>query len=149
MKSFSFRLERLLRLRTDQERQQARRLGEATQEETRLDQEIRDQESHLERIGDQLSSRPGERSSAGWLRTLALTAEAAADQLAGAETSREEARRRVIEERTRLAERATERKAIERLRELRSDEWSEALRRHEQKTTDEVAGRRHREGGDG
>lgn len=149
MKSFSFRLERLLRLRADQERQQARLLGEATREEARLDDELREQASHLERIEEKLTARPGERASAGWLRTLALTAEAAADQLAGTEASRDEARRRVGEERQKLAERATERKAIERLRELKAGEWHEAARRNEQKTTDEVAGRRHREGGDG
>lgn len=143
MKSFTFRLERILRLRTDAERQQARRLGDATQEEARLDAMVQDQATYLEQIGDRLAQQPGERMSAGWLRVLTLTADAAAEQLAEGERSRESARESVDALRERLKEARVERMSLEKLREKQQETWKDSERREERSAMDEIAGRRH------
>jgi flagellar export protein FliJ len=145
MKSFTFRLERILRLRTDAERQQARRLGEATQEEARLDALVQDQATYLERIGDRLAQQPGDRTSAGWLRVLTLTADAAAQQLQESARSRERARESVDALRERLPEARVERMSQERLRDRQEGTWKDSERREERSAMDEIAGRRHDE----
>jgi flagellar protein FliJ len=147
MKSFSFRLERILRLREQAEQGRARTFGAAAREEAQLDRLVRDQADYLASIGDRLAPKSGDQMSAGWLRVLTLTAAAAQQQLEDTEKSREDARKAADEARARLAEARVERRSLERLREKQQAAWGLEARREEQKTLDEIAGRRR--SGDG
>jgi flagellar export protein FliJ len=106
---------------------------------------VQDQATYLERIGDRLAQQPGERLSAGWLRVLTLTADAAAEQLAESERSRESARESVDALRERLKEARVERMSLEKLRGKQEESWKDSERREERSAMDEIAGRRHEE----
>ena len=147
MKAFSFRLERILRLREQAEQRQARRVGDAIKEEADLERLHREQVSYLEEIGDRLAPEPGQQLSAGWLRVLTLTATAAAQQLEEAARSHATARQVADDERGRLTAARVERKTLERLRERQAEAWQLATRRDERKQDDEDA-RRRTGGGD-
>lgn len=142
MKAFSFRLDRVLRLREQAEQRQAARLAAAAREQAELDGLCRDQASYVETVGDRVTPKPGAAASAGWLRALGLTAAAASRQLEEAEQSRETARRQADLERDRLANARVERKTLERLRERQHEAWRQAADRVEQAAIDEVAARR-------
>ncbi|MBX3147642.1 MAG: flagellar export protein FliJ [Gemmatimonadales bacterium] len=141
MKAFSFRLERLLRLRGDAEQRQAVVLGEAARAEAEMEGLCRDQHTYLAGMSDRLQPTVGQVTSAGMMRTLQLTGLAAANQLEQAEQERDEARRRADTERERLAEARRERKTLERLKENQRTAWRGEVDRDEQKTMDEIAGR--------
>lgn len=141
MKAFSFRLERLLRLRGDAEQRQAVVLGEAAREEAQMEGLCREQESYLAEMSGRLQPPVGQVTNAGMLRALQLTGLAAANQLEQAEQERDEARRRADVERDRLAEARRERKTLERLKENQRATWLGEVDRDEQKTMDEIAGR--------
>jgi len=146
MKSFSFRLDRILKLREGAEQRQARRLGQAVEAESMLARLCEVQESHLRAVGDQLLRAPGERLSAGMLRILRLASTAAANQLEDTERSRLEAEQAADSERERLAEARVERRSLEKLKEHQRTAWQEESGREEQKAMDEIAGRTKRDG---
>ena len=141
MKAFSFRLDRILRLRESAEQRQARAYGHAARLESELDRLCAEQATHLEQIGDRVAPAAGQHTSAGVLRLLSLTAEAAAQQLDLAHQDREEARQTASAERDRLAQARVERKSLERIRGNRHAAWKEAAGREDQKETDEIAAR--------
>ena len=142
MKAFSFRLERLLRLREDAEQRQARTVGEASRAEADLDQLVRDHTSHVESVGARVTPVAGQLTSAGLLRALHLTSAAAASQLEDAERARAEARKLADAERERLAVAQRDRKTLERLKEHQKTAWQGEQNRDEQRVMDEIAGRR-------
>jgi flagellar FliJ protein len=141
MKAFSFRLERLLRLREEAENRQARATGEATRTEADLERLCRDQEEYFQEIGDRVTPTAGQLTNAGLLRALHLTSAAALSQLESAERAREDARRAAEAERERLAEAQRDRKTLERLKEHQRVAWQGEQKRDEQKDMDEIAGR--------
>ena len=142
MKGFFFRLDRILRLREDAERRQARVYGHAARTESELSRLCEEQADHLERIGDRLAPTPGESTSAGLLRVLNLTLAAAARQLDQARQHRDEARETATTELDRLSQARVERQSLERIRGHRHAAWKEATGREEQKDTDEIAARK-------
>lgn len=148
MKPFAFRLDRILRLRQDAERRQARRLGEVTREEARLEAACREQAQHLEQLSRGAQPVPGQATFAGWIRVLSLVAHAAEQRLDETERSRAAARELVEAERQRLTAARAEHRSLARLRERQHDAWSEEERRAERKTMDEVASRRHQAEGE-
>lgn len=141
MKAFSFRLDRILKLREDAEQRQARVMGDATRAETALDELCRDQASYLQSVGDRVTPAPGLRTSAGMLRILQLTSAAAASQLGETEKARDEATKQADVERDSLAAARRDRKTLERLKEEKLGQWRESDVRDERKTMDEIAGR--------
>ena len=141
MKAFSFRLDRLLRLKADAEQQQARVMGNAAREEAVLEQLCVDQAGYVADVGVRASPRAGQPTSAGVLRALHLTTLAARNQLADAERARMEARTLADTERARLSEARRERRTLERLKENQKAAWGQDLVRDERKTMDEVASR--------
>ncbi|MBL8989439.1 MAG: flagellar export protein FliJ [Gemmatimonadales bacterium] len=141
MKAFSFRLERLLRLREEAEQQQARVMSEAARTEADLDRLCDDQQNYVARIGDRVTPPAGQVTNAGVLRALHLTSAAAASQLEDAERARAEARKQADQERERLADARRDRKTLERLKEHQKAAWQGEQNRDEQKTMDEIAGR--------
>ena len=142
MKSFSFRLDRILKLRETAEQAQARRYGDAARDEAERDRECEDQVAYLDRVGQRLTPKTGERTSAGLLRVLQLTSDAAAAQLADAEQARVEAQARAEAERTELARARIERKTLERLKEQEHIDWREGAEQSDRKDMDEIASRR-------
>lgn len=141
MKAFSFRLDRILKLREDAEQRQARVMGDATRAETALDDLCREQASYLQSVGDRVTPAPGLRTSAGMLRILQLTSAAAASQLDETEKARDEATKQADVERDSLAAARRDRKTLERLKEEKLGQWRESDVRDERKTMDEIAGR--------
>jgi len=141
MKSFTFRLDRILRLREEAEQRQARVMGAAARTEAELDQLCVEQRNYVVGVGAKAAPVAGERTNAGVLRALHLAAQAAAGQLAEAEKARDEARLAADQERVRLAAAQRERRTLERLKEHQRHAWGEELARDEQKTMDEVTAR--------
>jgi flagellar export protein FliJ len=141
MKGFSFRLDRILRLREDAERQQARVYGQAAKAESEATRQCEEQADYLERIGERLAPPPGEQTNAGLLRVLSLTLAAAARQLDQARQHRDQARETATTELDRLSQARVGRQSLERIRGHRHAAWKEATGREEQKDTDEIAAR--------
>lgn len=141
MKSFSFRLDRILKLREDAEQAQARRFGEAARVEADLDRQAKERARDVSRIADQINPASGARTTAGLLRALHLTSSAAASQLESVEQARAEAESKAEVERAELAKARVERKTLERLKEQQQTTWRETLGRHDQKEMDEIASR--------
>jgi flagellar export protein FliJ len=141
MKGFTFRLDRILRLREDAEQRQAVAYGQAARTESEAERACTEQQSYLRTIGDRIAPPPGQMTNAGLLQVLNLTASAAAQQLDEAERHREEARQTADSERDRLAQARVERKSLERLRVNQHTAWKEEAGRAEQKDSDEIAAR--------
>ena len=141
MKGFSFRLDRILKLREDAEHKQARVMGEASRAEADLDDRCRDQAQHLKTVGEQATPAPGLRTSAGMLQILQLTSDAAVRQLDQSEKARAEASKVTDLERERLQAARRDRKTLERLKEQKHLQWREDEVRDERKTMDEIASR--------
>ncbi len=141
MKAFSFRLDRILKLREDAEQRQARVMGDASRAEAELEDLCREQTSHLESVGNRATPAPGLRTSAGMLRILHLTSSAAASQLDQAEMARDDATKVADVERDRLAAARRDRKTLERLKEQKQGQWRQDAIRDERKTMDEIASR--------
>ena len=141
MKGFSFRLDRILRLREDAEQRQALAYGQAARSESEAERTCTEQETYLRDIGNRIAPPPGQMTNAGLLQVLNLTASAAAQQLDEAERHRAEARQTADTERDRLAQARVERKSLERLKVHQHDAWKEEAGRAEQKDSDEIAAR--------
>jgi flagellar export protein FliJ len=142
MTAFSFRLERVLQLRIVAEQAQAKRLAEAR----RVEAEKRLlSEAGIARVAEaiqQLAATPSDLSTAGSLSNMILTVEAARTRAAAATAEHREALARLDAEITSFEESRQARRAIERLREQRLEQWQRDTERTEQGVMDEVALRR-------
>jgi len=143
MKPFFFRLERLLHLRTQSERTQARDLARAARRQEQQRDALDAAATHLDRASRQLTALPGTVRPAGTLHHLGLTLSAAGEALRRAEDALREADAMVETERERFQTAHRERRAVERLRELRQAAWHTDAARHQQQELDEIAGVRH------
>lgn len=139
MTAFRFRLDRLMAWREFEERQQARALHEASRIEDEQRRRLEASNAHLESVQNQVNQSGA--IAAGMWRNYGLMTSAARERA----TVDEQARARAAAERT--AEEAkfeaarAARRAIERLRELRHEEWRQHDARADQKDVDEVARR--------
>ena len=140
-----FRLERLLQLRATKERERARALGQAVQDERVRRAAVESEATRLDRLEQQVEGK-GKVTTAGMRVNLGLTVEAAANQLEAAEASHRAAAESVVEEKERFGRARMERRVVERLRERRKDAWREDVVREEQKEHDGLAMQRAREG---
>jgi flagellar export protein FliJ len=140
MKSFVFSLERLLRLRAQREREQAKVLGQAARDEAARREALADAVRRLDRFNTQVGSTGGV-ATAGTLRNLALTVAAAADQVEQAEGSHRDAEGALEVEQERFGAARRDRRVLERLREQRQATWSVEAARAEQQEIDEIARR--------
>jgi flagellar FliJ protein len=147
VKGFVFRLARVLQLRCGVERQRARELGDAIQQELARRETLERAEERLGRMGEQLSGANENVAPAGTLQNLHLTVEAAADQLDQAAESHAAAEKVVESEQERFGEARRDRKVLEHLRDRRRADWNQESSRQEQRELDEIA-RRRRVGGD-
>lgn len=141
MKAFSFRLDRILKLREDAEQNQARRYGHAARAEADLDRQCREQANYLAAVSERIAPLTGQLTNVGVLRVLQLTSDAAATQLEEARRARTEAEKTAEVERSQLAQARVERKSLERLKDQHHADWRETAQRHDQREMDEIAAR--------
>jgi flagellar export protein FliJ len=139
MKRFTFRLQRLLELRSAVERDQARSLAEARQAEAERLRHLRASQERLDSAAGQRISGPLDQATAGSLvnRDLALNRLAAEAAVADAEHTKSAAA--AEQEQVKYSEAATARRAVEKLREQRLAAWNEEANRVDQHETDETA----------
>lgn len=141
MKSFSFRLDRILKLRERAEQAQARRFGEAARDEADRSRDRDEQAAYLAEVGRRIAPAAGERTNAGLLRVLQLTSQAASTQLVEAERARQEAEARAEAERAELTRAQSERKTLSKLKEQQLATWREDADRRDRGDMDEIAAR--------
>ena len=142
MKPFTFRLSRILALRTRSERERARDLGLALGAEEVRREELRDAVARLRRFGEQAAGAVGGVTTAGALRTVGLSVRAVAEELESAAESHRVAEATLANEAERFGEARRERRVVERLRDRREAAWNQDASRHEQTEIDRLARRR-------
>ena len=99
MKRFTFRLERILSLRSQTERERARALGSALQVQDEQRRLLDDANARLLLVGDQIAASASLGvQTAGTMHNLGLTVSDAAERVEAASTSHEEAQAKVHEE---------------------------------------------------
>lgn len=146
MSAFHFRLDRVLRLRRQAETEQARELGAALRREEDA-RAARDTAERVLQTGHQAITDPALLSKplpAGILGSLRQVTSTLAHSLDHAEQRHEATSADVESERQDFEEARRERRVLERLREHAVDDWSRALARQDQKTTDAIAEQRWR-----
>lgn len=147
MKGFTFRLERVLQLRSRAERERAQALGQAMREEEVRRQALERASERLGSCGEQIAGVLDGGVPAGALTNLRLAIDAAMRQVDSATTSHQAAVDQTLQERERFSQARVERRVVERLREKRQAAWSEEASRLEQSEVDSVA--RSRRGNNG
>ena len=148
MKPFRFRLQRILDLREQHERERARSLGDAQSDEARQKARVEDAAARLEDAASTVREKAAETPMpAGALRNLALTIEAAQRRLERAADDHRAAEASVEEERGKFHEARKDRRSVERLRERREETWKEEASRADQKEIDQIAARRWKKEG--
>lgn len=138
MNGFIFRLERLFRFREQIERQRAQELAKAVRAEQHRRDALREASDRLEQMSGQTQG-PGGIATAGALRNLGLTVQAAATRVEAAEQSHRDAERVVASEQAEYGAARRDRRVLERLRENRQDEFRVESSRAEQRELDERA----------
>ncbi len=146
---FTFRLQRLLELREAAEKQQASALHAAAGVEAEERDAAQARSEQLEAVQDQLSSATEETRAAGLFQVYGLTRDAAREQRDAQDEALRDAEAARAAEEARYQEARMARRAVERLRGRREEEWLTESGRQEQKEQDEVAQRQSRSGGDG
>ena len=139
MSRFSFRLERILWLRSQAEKERARALGSALRLEDERRRRMDDAHEKLSQVGDQLTAGSAEVRAAGLLHNLGLTMAEAADRVEEATSSHAEAEVKVREEEQHYREARKDRRVLELLRERRHEIWKLESSREEQKDIDSQA----------
>lgn len=139
MKRFSFRLQRLLDLRSAVERDRARALAEARGQELARLEELRISQERLDQATAQVAATPKDQLTAGKLVILDLALSRLAAETAAADQEHLKSVEAAEQEQARFAEAATARRAVEKLREHRLAAWHEEANRAEQQETDETA----------
>jgi flagellar export protein FliJ len=143
MSAFYFRLDRLLRLRAQSERSQAGELAHAARHQDEQRDALGQANSQFDRASRQLAALPGTVRTAGTLQQLGLTVSAVGEVVEQATAALREADARLESERALFQRARQDRRAVERLRELRHATWHTATVREEQKQFDEIAAVRH------
>ncbi len=147
MKRFQFRLERVLQLRLAAERERARALGEAQMREGEARALMETCDGALRLAVAQLAGEPAGFDTAGARACLRLAVEAARQRAEEAARAHRDTVARLEQELAQYEAARQARRALEKLREKRHDQWEEELLRHEQETLDEVALRMRGAGG--
>lgn len=139
MKRFHFRLDRLLQLRSVAEQERARALGRARQHAAERREVAEASARHVLEVVQQLAATPSDLRTAGTLRNLMLTLDAAKLAQTAAEQAHVEAEAALTAELASYDEARQARRALERLRDERRAAWEREAGRVEQQTVDEVA----------
>ncbi|MGH7741448.1 MAG: flagellar export protein FliJ [Candidatus Eiseniibacteriota bacterium] len=148
MKGFKFGLERLLWLRSQFERAQARALNDAQRQESERREALARAEKRLGEYGTQITQAAGETPNAGTLHVLGMSLQRAAREMEAAEDSHRESLEGVESAEERFRTSRSERRTIEKLREHRAAEWNQEATRIEQREMDGLGARRRDTGDD-
>lgn len=134
------RLERLLKLRAQEEEATARALGYAIQDEGKAREALQDADSRVERCAEQIeSSLVQEVNSAGTLRNLDLSVRTAKTEADAAGEVHRASEDKVETARDDYSEDRKERRILERLRDRVRKEKDVDEARQEQKETDDIS----------
>ncbi len=139
MKKFTFRLERLLELRSAFERERARELAEARRAEAERLEALEASQRRLAEATAQVSAAPAGMATAGSLCNLNLAVSRLAAEAEAASAEHQKSAAAAEQELNRFSEAATARRAVEQLKGRRYADWSEAANRAEQQENDETA----------
>lgn len=139
MKGFTFRLERVLALRSRAERERAQALGQAMREEELRSQALKQASARLGSCGEQIADAYDNGAPAGALTNLRLAIDAAMRAVDSATESHQAAVDQTLQERELFSQARVERRVVERLREKRHAAWNEEASRLEQSEADSVA----------
>lgn len=142
MRGFKFSLERLLWLRAQFERAEARALNDAQREESERREVLERAQERLGECGTQINQAAGETPNAGMLQVLGLSLQRAARDMEAAEDSLRESLESVEHAEQRFRASRSERRTIEKLRDHRAAEWSQEASRSEQREMDGLGHRR-------
>jgi flagellar export protein FliJ len=142
MNTFIFRLERLFQLRSKVERQRAQDLARAVRDEQERRAALAAAADRLDRSRERVAP-AGEISTAGAMRNLNLTLDAAARQVEAAEGAHRASIENVASEEQQFGTARMERRIVERLREKRRETWKVESSRREQRELDGLNGQRH------
>jgi flagellar export protein FliJ len=143
MKPFPFRLDRLLRLRTQSERAQAGVLAQASRQQEQQRAAFDAASARLEQASQQLAPRPGAVHPAGTLHHLGLTVAVVSEAVQRAAVALREADAQLASARASFQQARQDRRTVERLRELQEAAWQTAAARSEQREHDDAAAARH------
>jgi flagellar export protein FliJ len=146
MKRFTFGLERLLWLRSQFEKDEARALRLAKLEEEERRAALERAESRLGEFGAQIVDASERTATAGTLHVMGMTIQAAARDLDAAAESHRESVEGVAGAERRFDVKRQERRVVEKLRQHREAEWKEEESRVEQREMDGLARRPRIEG---
>lgn len=146
MRRFRFPLQRVLQLREQLELERAAALGQAQREEQARREALDQAEERLDRTAEQMRDSAGTITTAGALRNLGLTVNAAQNHLEAAEDQHRAAEETMQAEEERFGEARKDRRVVERLRDRRHEAWTVETSREAQKDQDEIAARRWKEG---
>ncbi len=146
MTSFVFRLARLLRVHSVTERLQARALREALLAEERSRRVVAEQSALRDAARESIARNIAGAAPAGLLAHLSRAVETISARVHEAAEAHRKSAERVDAERQRYQEVRQKRRALERLRNRRKQEWMTNATRHEQTDLDELALRQHRSG---
>lgn len=139
MKRFAFRLERVLELRQAAEKERARELAQALNEEESEREALRQGLVRLAEARTQLAGSAGSAPRAGTLRNLELSVTLLSRQAEELQTSHERSLERLEAERQHYEQARRDRRVLERLREQRREAWVGEYTRWEQAISDETA----------
>ncbi len=139
MKRFAFRLERILELRQAAEKERARELAQALNEEEAGREALRQGETRLAEARAQLSGTARVGLRAGTFRNLELSVSALTRQADELAATHEQALERLEAERQQYEQARRDRRVLERLREQRRVAWTGEYQRWEQGINDETA----------
>jgi flagellar export protein FliJ len=139
MKSFNFRLDRVLHLRHLNEQEQARKLADANQAADNARRASDASAARASAAAEQVAGAPTELRTAGTLNNLLLAVDAARRQLERDAAAHLAALADVETSQASFDGARRDRRALERLREDRKAEWRRDQDRAEQQRVDEIA----------
>ncbi len=148
MSSFAFRLDKILRLRSLEETEKARALGQALAEAEALRREREEADARVERCRDQMGARATEPRAAGLLQNFHLAVGAAEHVAREAEARQEASEEEVEDAREEFGAARKDRRALENLEDRARGAWKVDRSREEQKECDGVARQRWLLGGE-
>jgi len=143
MAAFRFKLQPVLDLREQKEKEEAVGLARARIEADAARQARADLEAVREAGRARLAEAHGAGGPVGYLQNLALVVDSVDARIADAEEACRQADERVAQSRNAFQEALQQRMSIDQLRTRRLEEWRTEQSKTEQKTMDEVALTRH------
>jgi flagellar FliJ protein len=136
---FKFRLQRLLDLRQQKEREKAAELTRAEVARDAAQRTVADMEASRAAGLERLRAQHGAEGTVGQLRNLTFVLEHLDRQLAAAAAQAEEAARQAEARRQDLTAAHTEKRVLDRLRERHESEWREDAVQADRRTMDAIA----------